>query len=61
MEIEKQYQFTHKGRKFKTKYFAALGALYGEEAKDGYCKTQEGDISERRARTDQLRDMVRKK
>lgn len=34
MEIEKQYEWSRRGKKYKAKYLKALGVLYGKEAKE---------------------------
>lgn len=34
MNIEKQYEWSRKGKKYKTKYFEALGQLFGNPIKD---------------------------
>jgi hypothetical protein len=50
-ELEAQYAWQRKGKKYKTKYFAALGQLFGDESHDKECQVETN--SHRGSRTDQ--------
>jgi hypothetical protein len=54
MDIEEKYAFSRKGKKYRTKYFAALGQLFGE-SHDKDCQAEES--INRRSRTDQISHM----
>lgn len=60
MELEKQYAWVKKGKKYKTKYFAALGQLFGSVKDDEKSKEQGGveRSSNRGDGSDQIGDMV---
>ncbi|MFI5405447.1 MAG: hypothetical protein ACHQ1D_02920 [Nitrososphaerales archaeon] len=49
MDIEEKYAWSKKGKKYKTKYFAALGQLFGDRH-DKECQVS----SDGRSRTDQI-------
>lgn len=57
-ELEAQYAWTRKGKKYKAKYFAALGQLFGDSSHDKEC--QPATHTERRSGTDQARHMAHK-
>ena len=55
-EIEAQYAWQRKGKKYKTKYFAALGQLFGDNSHDKEC--QAASHTKRGSGTDQTRHLV---
>jgi len=55
-QLEKDYQWQKKGKKYKTKYFSALGELFGREPHDKDCQR---DLANGTARTDSVCDMVK--
>jgi hypothetical protein len=59
VEIEKQYEWMRRGKKFKTKYFAALGELFkSEEVKDDHIEKEKDNSAERGSGTDKIRDLA---
>lgn len=57
-DAERQMAWTKKGKKYKTKYFAALKGLYGEaNAKDGENNTERSSPN-RGLRTNPFGDVV---
>lgn len=56
IELEKQYEWSKKGKKYRTKYFGALKSLYGAVKDDKECQG-ECDTYGRNG-TDPIRDVV---
>lgn len=58
-EVEKQYEWQRKGKKYKTKYFGALKELYGRAAHDKECQV-EGSFTNGKTGTDNVCGVVKK-
>ena len=56
-EVKAQYEWSRKGKKYKTKYFSALGALLG--SKDGKDSQGEGEDTHGSARTGAICDVAK--
>ena len=56
MDIEEQYKWMRRGKKFKTKYFAALGELF-KETKDG-SKEESKPMPDRRPGTNKTSSLA---
>lgn len=57
-EIEARYAWSRKGKKYKTKYFEALGQLFGDKRHDKDCQAEALCPSQGRSGTDFLSDVV---
>jgi hypothetical protein len=57
-ELEAQYAWQRKGKKYKTKYFAALGQLFGDKCHDKDCQAEALCHSQRGSGTDSVGDMA---
>lgn len=56
MDLDERYAWQRKGKKYRTKYLAALGQLFGDSGHDKECQVE--SHTKRGSGTDQTRHLV---